>query len=271
MKNYYKIGEISKIYDIGRDSLMYYEKIGILNPFRDNNGYRMYSIRDIWKLNVIKELRNLNFPMKKIKEYLDNRSIDFTKNILIEEISLLEKKILELKTLEKNIKKRLEAINSVVSNSNLYKIQLQFMNERKALKLNGDIHRDEEIDFLLKKLQRKYEHKFYVLGNNNLGAIYSMDKINQNIFNHFKAVFCLLEDEDPDYNLTLKEGYYVTFSYGGPYKKNHVYITKLLEFIKDNNYKILDNPIEIYKIDVHETSLEEEFITEIQIPIEINN
>lgn len=92
MKNYYKIGEISKIYDIGRDSLMYYEKIGILNPFRDNNGYRMYSIRDIWKLNVIKELRNLNFPMKKIKEYLDNRSIDFTKNILIEEISLLEKK-----------------------------------------------------------------------------------------------------------------------------------------------------------------------------------
>ena len=29
MKDYYKIGEISKIYGIGRDFLMYYEEIGI--------------------------------------------------------------------------------------------------------------------------------------------------------------------------------------------------------------------------------------------------
>ncbi|MDL0195921.1 MerR family DNA-binding transcriptional regulator, partial [Clostridioides difficile] len=35
MKDYYKIGEISKIYGIGRDSLMYYEEIGILRPVRD--------------------------------------------------------------------------------------------------------------------------------------------------------------------------------------------------------------------------------------------
>ncbi|HBL5898494.1 TPA: MerR family DNA-binding transcriptional regulator, partial [Clostridioides difficile] len=37
MKDYYKIGEISKIYGIGRDSLMYYEEIGILRPVRDIN------------------------------------------------------------------------------------------------------------------------------------------------------------------------------------------------------------------------------------------
>ena len=45
MKDYYKIGEISKIYGIGRDSLMYYEDIGILKPFRDKNGYRMYKFK----------------------------------------------------------------------------------------------------------------------------------------------------------------------------------------------------------------------------------
>ena len=54
MKDYYKIGEISKIYSIGKDSLMYYEKLGILNPIRDKNGYRLYSINDIWRLNLIK-------------------------------------------------------------------------------------------------------------------------------------------------------------------------------------------------------------------------
>ena len=91
MKDYYKIGEISKIYGIGRDSLMYYEDIGILKPFRDKNGYRMYKLSDIWRLNLIKELRSLNFPMKKIKEYLDDRNIESTKEIFIEEPPDIEK------------------------------------------------------------------------------------------------------------------------------------------------------------------------------------
>ena len=47
MKEYYKIGEISKLYSIGTDSLGYYEEIGILKPKRDDNGYRMYSINAV--------------------------------------------------------------------------------------------------------------------------------------------------------------------------------------------------------------------------------
>ncbi len=37
MKNYYKISEISKLYNIGPDSLRYYEQLGILKPKRDTN------------------------------------------------------------------------------------------------------------------------------------------------------------------------------------------------------------------------------------------
>ena len=37
MRDRYKIGEISKLYGIGSDSLRYYEKIGALHPRRDAN------------------------------------------------------------------------------------------------------------------------------------------------------------------------------------------------------------------------------------------
>ena len=47
MKNYYKIGEISKLYGIGTDSLRYYEELGILHPKRDSNGYRLYNLKDM--------------------------------------------------------------------------------------------------------------------------------------------------------------------------------------------------------------------------------
>ena len=268
MKDYYKIGEISKIYNIGRDSLMYYEKIGILNPIRDINGYRLYNISDIWKLNLIKELRALNFSMKRIKQYIDNRSIECTKDVLNEEIELIDEKIKELEKQKNNIKRRLNNINDVIYKSKLYEIEVKYIKSRKALKLNGNISRDEDVDFLDKKLQKEYEDKFYVLGNNSIGAIYNIEKIKNSIFNEYKSVFCLLNEEDEKYNLVLEEGRYVIYTYRGSYNTNKNYIPKLLEFIKENKYKIKNDPIEIYKIDIHETANSDEFITEIQIPIE---
>lgn len=270
MKEYYKIGEISKIYGIGRDSLMYYEEIGILKPFRDKNGYRMYSISDIWRLNLIKELRSLNFSMKKIKEYLDDRNIETTNKILNEEINLIDEKIRELVNYRESINKRLDSINNVINDSNINEIKVEYINKRKALKLNADIKKDEDVDFLIQKLQKEYEDRFNILGNNNIGAVFNLEKINQGIFNEFKSVFCFLEDNEYIYNIIVDEGYYVTLTYKGSYKNNKEYINKMLDFINTNKYEVIKEPIEIYKIDIHETGIIEEFITEIQIPIKIN-
>ena len=38
MKQFYKIGEISKLYQIGPDSLRYYEELGLLNRLEGKTG-----------------------------------------------------------------------------------------------------------------------------------------------------------------------------------------------------------------------------------------
>ena len=271
MKDYYKIGEISKIYGIGRDSLMYYEDIGILKPFRDKNGYRMYKLSDIWRLNLIKELRSLNFPMKKIKEYLDDRNIESTKEILNKEIILIDEKIEELLSYKENIMKRLDTISYELKNLKLYEIDLVYINKRKALELNANITKDEEFDFLIQKLQKDYENRFTILGNNNIGSSFCLDKIKQGIYNEFKSVFCFLEDEEEIYNIIFNEGYYLTLTYKGEYKNNKHHINKMFKYIEEKGYKIISDPIEIYKIDIHETEDINEFVTEIQIPVDINH
>lgn len=267
MKEYYRIGEISKIYGIGRDSLMYYEELGILTPFRDKNGYRLYSISSIWKLNLIKELRSLNFPMKIIKEYLENRNIESTNNMLNEEIDLINNKIDELISHRESIRKRLDAINNTVNSTIYNEISVKHIGKRKGLILNADIKRDEEVDFLIQKLQKEYEDRFNILGNNNIGAIYSLNSIKKDIYNEFNSVFCFLDDYESIYNITFEESKYVCMSYKGSYKQNKEHINTMMIFIEDNNYEIINNPIEIYKIDIHETGVVEEFITEIQIPV----
>lgn len=269
MKEYYKIGEISKIYDIGRDSLMYYEELGILKPFRDNNGYRMYKLTDIWRLNLIKELRSLNVPMKKIKEYLDDRDLESTNKILKEEINLINQKIKELLNHKENIEQRLRSIEESINSSEFNKINVKYIQKRKAIILNANITRNEDVDFLIQKLQKEYEERFNILGKNNIGALFSLEKLNNNIYNEFKSVFCFLESDENIYNIVFEEGYYVTFVYKGGYNNNSTHIKNMFEYIKENNYKICGEPLEIYKIDIHETGKEEEFITEIQIPINL--
>ena len=104
MKQFYKINEISKLYNIGPDSLRYYEKLGLLAPKRGKNNYRLYTLDDLWRLNIIRDLRRLGFPMEKIREYMDNRSVENTRKLLTEELDAIHQQIQELNRLQKTLK-----------------------------------------------------------------------------------------------------------------------------------------------------------------------
>ena len=267
MKDYYKIGEISEMYDMSRDSLMYYEKLDIIKPIRDDNGYRLYNISDIWRLNLIKELKSLGFSFKMIKEYLENRDLDSTNKLLESGITLLDDQILRLLKQKENMRKRMESIKKIRQNSNLNNIELTYMKKRKGLVLKEQMKKDEDFDLLIQKLQKKHDNKFGILGNSSVGSMFNMEALTNGITTHYDSVFCLLKDNAEEYNIVFEEGYYVTLTYKGDYVNNKEHIEQMFDFIEENKLIITGNPMEIYKIDIHETENKEEFITEIQIPI----
>lgn len=268
-RKYYKTGELSKIYKLGRDSLKYYEKLGLLNPSRDTNSYRMYTLKDICNLNLIKELRTLDFSMQRIKEYLEDRNINTTKTMLKEEIYLIDDKLKELTAHRKSLRKRLSSIENTLSHTNFGKIELLYMHERKALTVNSNVAFDENVDYLIQTLNEKFEDKFYLVGNSNFGAVFDSNSISDGIFNNYKHIFCLLDDYATNYNFIIDEGYYVTYTYKGDYKKTAKVLPMLYKFVEANNYTILGDPIEIYKIDVYETASEDEYVTQVQIPVKL--
>lgn len=268
-RKYYKTGELSKIYKLGRDSLKYYEKLGLLNPSRDTNSYRMYTLKDICNLNLIKELRTLDFSMQRIKEYLEDRNINTTKTMLKEEIYLIDKKLKELTAHRKSLRKRLSSIENTLEHTNFGRIELLYMQQRKALTVNSNVAFDENVDYLIQTLNEKFEDKFYLVGNSNFGAVFDSHSISEGIFNNYKHIFCLLDEHSDNYNFIIDEGYYVTYTYKGDYKKTAQVLPMLFKFIEANSYKVLGDPIEIYKIDIYETSLEDEYVTQVQIPVQL--
>src|SRR5699024_743552 len=112
MKDYYKINEIARLYGIGPDSLRYYEKLGLLSPRRDTNGYRLYNLKDMYKLTVIRDLRKLDFSMAQIREFLEGQCIDNTRAQLRREQSILEEKLQEMKRRKSLIEKRIEGLEA---------------------------------------------------------------------------------------------------------------------------------------------------------------
>ncbi len=268
MKNYYKINEISNLYNIGKDSLRYYEEIGILKPERDSNGYRLYSIQDIWKLNIIKDLRNLNFPMDIIRDYLDDKTVENTLDILNEEIDIIDKKLEQLKVQKNTISARIKSLTEDAEVENLDTIKIIEIEKRKVIMLNDTFSRDDEADFLIKKLHKKHEDKLYLLGNNYLGVTMDLNKIEQGIYNAYNSVFFILDKDDRSYDKIIPEGKYISLSYKGSYEKTSHFIPYMMHYAKNNNLRVISDPLELYKIDVHETSKIEEFLTELQMHVE---
>lgn len=266
MKDYYKISEISKLYGIGADSLRYYEKIGVLNPKRDDNGYRLYSIKDIYKFNVIRDLRQLDFSMKQIKDYLDYQSVSNTLELLQEEQELIQKRLEALSAAKLSIRSRMDYLTNI-SKIKADEFTIKVFPERQCLQLNTEITRDEETDFAIKKLHRKYENIIQELGDQSVGAIPSMEAFHKGIYGIFNSVFFILEEKINEYDFILPAGRYLSLYYRGEYTQTPDKLHAVLNYANSNNLKLAGDPFELYHIDNRYTIKPEEYLTEIQIYI----
>jgi len=268
MKKYYTIGEVSKIYDIATDSLRYYEKKGLVIPQRRDNGYRIYSLEEIWRLNLIKDLRKLGFSVEQIKNYIDDRNIRKTKELIEREIILIEKEIKPLIRVQNKLKSKLKLIKELEESNTCDNIQVKKIRDRKILFIEAEMSNDEEVDLALRKLESKNDEKLFLFANKDMGVFISNEGMEEKTYDLYDGAFFLLEDSAEHYNMILPEGDYVTKIYKGYYKQSKQLIEDMMKFIKKENYIMMGKPMEIYRIDIHDTSIEEEFITEIQIPVE---
>ncbi|WP_239614666.1 MerR family transcriptional regulator [Cohnella mopanensis] len=67
MEKQYSIKEVSRILGISKDTLRYYDRIGIVSPSREHNSYRRYSRDDLVDLMNIQIMQYADFTLEEIK------------------------------------------------------------------------------------------------------------------------------------------------------------------------------------------------------------
>lgn len=72
---YLTTGEFAKLCKVNKQTLFYYDQIGLLSPlFKNEKGYRFYSINQIDLFYVIDLLKTLGMSLHDIQQYTQNKS-----------------------------------------------------------------------------------------------------------------------------------------------------------------------------------------------------
>lgn len=127
--DFFTAGELATLFNIPKQTLLYYDKINLLTPeFIAANGYRHYSLKQYLTLEVIVNLRKLDIPISKIKDYIEHRNINDFDQLLLEKKQECEEiiaKNLKIKDILETAFTQLEQIHR----SKLWQITLEFQKE----------------------------------------------------------------------------------------------------------------------------------------------
>ncbi|MGL5753962.1 MAG: MerR family DNA-binding transcriptional regulator [Paraclostridium sp.] len=115
------IGEVSKIFGISRETLRYYDKIGILSPeVNPDNGYRYYLFKHLEKLSLILGIKLLGISLSDIRNTIDSEDINEYKSLVIRQEEILKIKKNELQQLENHLNKSKHILDIITSFNNEY-------------------------------------------------------------------------------------------------------------------------------------------------------
>ena len=113
MKSQYGVAQFAELAGVTVKALHHYDRLGLLCPHRSNAGYRLYSSRDLERLEQIVALKAIGLSLEHVKVVL-NGDVHALANALREQRQTLENKRSELT-------RTIRAIERVESTVSLYR------------------------------------------------------------------------------------------------------------------------------------------------------
>jgi DNA-binding transcriptional MerR regulator len=267
----YSIGMFSKINRITTKTLRHYDEIGLLKPEMVDTftGYRYYTSRQLLVLHKILTLKQMGLALNDIKTALDNpKALEIF-------IKLKEQELIKNLKEEENKLMRIRNFSTMVKGDNdMYTPIIKEL--------------PEVIVASMRQIVGSYDEFFHLMPNvmavemKRLGCICSVPEYCFNIYHDgeykekdidvecCEAVTEMKKDSDIiKFKHMGKIDTALCILHKGPYRTIGEAYTFAFKWIEDNNYKVTDNPRESYIDGIWNKDSEEEWLTELQIPIEM--
>jgi MerR family mercuric resistance operon transcriptional regulator len=108
------IGEVARLAKVSVETIRFYERRGlILEPPRNNSGYRQYSADAVSRLRFICRTKRLGFSLKEIKELLSLRLEPGTRCAEIQKRT--QAKILDIREKQRSLQQMKQALDKLTA------------------------------------------------------------------------------------------------------------------------------------------------------------
>jgi DNA-binding transcriptional MerR regulator len=126
---YLTTGEFAKLCKVNKQTLFYYDQIGLLSPvFKNEKGYRFYSMNQIELFFVIDLLKELGMSLNDIQQYTQNKSPESFLTLMYQKREEIVKKRQEIEMKEKLIETKISLMEEA-SQLDFHQITLEHLPE----------------------------------------------------------------------------------------------------------------------------------------------
>lgn len=267
MNNLFSIGEIAKLQNISRQTLIFYDKIGLFCPsyVDPDNGYRYYSSSQLDYLDTICVMKKIGFSLDEIKSHMKSYNMEDSISALRKQLTVIDRQIEELKLVKSRAEHRCRQLESVVSirrggeTVTVEHIERQYILLQKVM----PPHSLEEVSLATKRCFAKaFDKRLPVYFQS--GAIIPHERIKQGRYIEASYAFLPIDKAGCADSITeLPEGKYVCTYHIGDYPSIGRSYERILEYCKSKGLCILSDSYEFAINDYLSTDNEDEYITRI--------
>ncbi|WP_138754287.1 MerR family transcriptional regulator [Paenibacillus sinopodophylli] len=231
-------GQFAKLMGISKDTLFHYERLGILSPeMKADNGYRYYSMNQRDVLKVISILKELDMPLKEIKEYLNKKSPQALIVLLEKEEALLHAKIKKLNKMKKIIseKKRMtEAAIQIIPDQLVY----EHNHEQYLVLTEADPYTNDEsfYDSMLK--HEKYLNSHNMDTSHTIGWMRDTTKVLANEAFSYDYLYTRVSKPSHYSNYMRDKGTYLVAYHTNGYSSVSETYDRMLKFVHEEGLKL---------------------------------
>lgn len=260
----YSTGEFAKYFGIKKDTLLYYDKIGLFSPMGiKSNGYRYYTTSQIDLFGTLLSLREMNVPIKEIQAYFQNPSLEKLSEMATVQIKKIEteiKKLQEVKVLFHNIVNIMEEVQG----ASLGQLEIKQLPEEWFI-----YSKQNKSDFQTSLQQwqdicGEFIQEINLKGTAIIGSILALGDMRRGQFRRIDRLYVKSEQQIGE---VREGGTYAIFYYKGTHDSIPEIYPYILSEIKRKGFEIVGDAYEEYLVTELVTNKEEDYVTKIVIKV----
>ncbi|MFJ5624030.1 MerR family transcriptional regulator [Peribacillus loiseleuriae] len=265
-EQYLTTGEFAKLCKVNKQTLIYYDQIGLLLPaYRNEKGYRFYSVRQLDFYLVVHLLKDLGMALEDIQRYMEEKSPELFLSLMVLQKEKVLMKKRELENLEKVIDMKIKLLKEA-DKTDFDQITIQYLPES-MLYLSRNIKNITEEEFAKVVAQFINElHDMDLHTGLQIGGMTLREQVIEGEYTNYSHLYMeQLQSKSNYLYFRTVAGMYVIGYHIGEEKNISQTYDRLFSEIKRLNYEIGDYVFEEYIYDGVVRKSEEHYITKIMI------